>query len=84
MTVASWSCSVLMIVQDTELKVEEDLRYEKQESVHRRHIMAIDPICKMNVSDQAKYTSTHNGTNYYFCSAACKHKFDKNPSKHVK
>jgi Cu+-exporting ATPase len=46
--------------------------------------MAIDPICKMNVSDQAKYTSTHNGTNYYFCSAACKHKFDKNPSKHVK
>ena len=45
--------------------------------------MAVDPVCKMNVSEgQAKYTSTHSGTTYYFCSAACKQEFDKNPSKY--
>ena len=47
--------------------------------------MAVDPICKMKVSEtQAKYTSTHEGTKYYFCSAACKQAFDKNPSDYVK
>jgi len=47
--------------------------------------MAVDPICKMNVSEnQAKYTSMHNGTSYYFCSAACKQEFDRNPSKYAK
>jgi YHS domain-containing protein len=45
--------------------------------------MAVDPICKMNVSEsQAKYTSVRNGTKYYFCSAACKQEFDKNPTKY--
>jgi Cu+-exporting ATPase len=47
--------------------------------------MAVDPICKMSVSEsQAKYTSMHSGTKYYFCSAACKQEFDKNPAKYVK
>lgn len=47
--------------------------------------VAVDPICKMNVSeDQAKYTSTHKDTKFYFCSAACKQQFDKNPSKYAK
>ena len=47
--------------------------------------MALDPICKMNVSEnQAKYTSIHNGTSYYFCSAACKQEFDRNPSRYAK
>jgi YHS domain-containing protein len=47
--------------------------------------VAIDPICKMKVSEgQAKYTSMHNGTKYFFCCAACKQEFDKNPSKYVK
>ncbi len=47
--------------------------------------MAVDPICKMSVSEsQAKYTSMQSGTKYYFCSAACKQEFDKNPAKYVK
>jgi len=46
--------------------------------------MAVDPVCKMNVTEaHAKYTSTHGGTKYYFCAAACKQEFDKNPSKYV-
>ena len=47
--------------------------------------MAVDPICKMKVLEtQAKYTSMHEGTKYYFCSAACKQAFEKNPAEHVK
>jgi len=47
--------------------------------------MAVDPICKMSVSEnQAKYTSMHGGKSYYFCSAACKQEFEKNPSKYAK
>jgi Cu+-exporting ATPase len=47
--------------------------------------VALDPVCKMNVPEsQAKYTSMHNGTKYYFCSAACKQAFEKSPAKFVK
>ncbi|MGA3406714.1 MAG: YHS domain-containing protein [Candidatus Bathyarchaeia archaeon] len=47
--------------------------------------MAVDPVCKMNVSESdARYNSVHDGIKYYFCSAACKQEFDKTPSKYVK
>jgi YHS domain-containing protein len=39
----------------------------------------------MNVSEaDAKYTSINGGKKFFFCSAACKHEFDKNPHKYVK
>jgi YHS domain-containing protein len=39
----------------------------------------------MNVEEnQAKYTSMHQGRKFYFCSAACKQQFDKNPQKYAK
>lgn len=48
-------------------------------------LMAVDPICRMNVAENdAKYTSTYEGKNFYFCSAACKQQFDKNPQKYAK
>jgi P-type Cu+ transporter len=41
-----------------------------------------DPVCGMTVdSATAEYRSFHNGTTYYFCSAACKGNFDKDPTK---
>ena len=47
--------------------------------------MAVDPVCRMNVPEsQAKYVSIQNNVKYYFCSAACKQEFDRNPSKYVK
>jgi len=47
--------------------------------------MAVDPICKMNVAEKsAPYTSIYEGRNFYFCSAACKQQFDKNPQKYAK
>jgi P-type Cu+ transporter len=41
-----------------------------------------DPVCGMTVdSATAEYRSFHDGTAYYFCSAACKGNFDKDPAK---
>lgn len=42
-----------------------------------------DPICKMKVEEStAKYTSEHEGNKFYFCSAGCKTKFDKDPHRY--
>lgn len=39
--------------------------------------MAVDPVCKMKVDEtKAKFTTSYKGKNYYFCSQACKEKFD--------
>lgn len=42
-----------------------------------------DPICKMKVEEStAKYTAEHEGNKFYFCSAGCKAKFDKDPHRY--
>lgn len=47
--------------------------------------MAIDPVCKMKVDEKsAKFRSTHEGTEYYFCSPGCKTHFDSNPGKYIR
>jgi len=47
--------------------------------------MAKDPVCGMNVDEKtAAGTAVYKGKTYYFCSAACKAKFEKEPDKHVK
>ncbi len=47
--------------------------------------MAQDPVCRMSVDEsKAAATSTYNENTYYFCSAGCKEKFDKEPEKYVK
>jgi YHS domain-containing protein len=48
-------------------------------------LVAVDPICKMNVAENAaKYTSAYDGRKFYFCSVACKQQFEKHPQKYVK
>lgn len=43
---------------------------------------ATDPVCGMTVETAtAEYRSFLNGQAYYFCSASCKGKFDKEPTK---
>jgi Cu+-exporting ATPase len=47
--------------------------------------VATDPICKMDVVESdAKYTSIHEDRKFFFCSAACKRQFDKDPQKYAK
>jgi Cu+-exporting ATPase len=46
--------------------------------------MAKDPVCGMKVDkNTAKFISEHMGEKYYFCSQACKMKFDGNPMKYL-
>jgi YHS domain-containing protein len=50
----------------------------------RRPIMAIDPVCEMEVDEKkAKYKSEYEGKMYYFCSAGCKADFDAQPEDYV-
>ena len=45
----------------------------------------LDPICGMQVDKaHAAGHSVYNGEDYYFCSAGCKAKFDRNPGEFVK
>src|SRR6202795_2379323 len=46
--------------------------------------MATDPVCGMQVDERtAAGSSVFEGSNYYFCSAGCKKKFEANPSAYV-
>ena len=46
--------------------------------------MAKDLVCGMNVDENAKISSTHQGKTFGFCSTGCKAKFDKDPESFVK
>ena len=43
----------------------------------------VDPVCGMTIeSSSAAGESRHNGTTFYFCTAACKREFDEHPAKY--
>lgn len=43
-----------------------------------------DPVCGMEVDERdASGTSEYEGKTYYFCSTACKEKFDENPDEYT-
>jgi YHS domain-containing protein len=47
--------------------------------------MAKDPVCGMEVDEQkVTQKSEYKGKTYYFCSATCRKKFEKEPEKYVK
>lgn len=44
--------------------------------------MHVDPVCKMELQDQAmSVASQFEGVTYYFCCPSCKKVFEKNPQK---
>lgn len=44
----------------------------------------VDPVCGMQVNPtDAAYTSHYAGKDYYFCSAQCKHQFEKDPQRYL-
>ena len=56
-----------------------------QISILKRFTMATDLVCKMQVDEsKAAGKSQYGGKTYYFCSPACKTKFDANPSSYIK
>lgn len=45
---------------------------------------ATDPVCGMTVDRAtAEYRSFRDGQTYYFCSAGCKQRFDKDPERYA-
>ncbi|MHB8772781.1 MAG: YHS domain-containing protein [Syntrophales bacterium] len=43
-----------------------------------------DPVCKMAIEDKdAVGTSEYMGKTYYFCSDACKERFEKDPLRYL-
>ncbi len=47
--------------------------------------MAKDPCCGMTVDEEKAPARTgYKGETYYFCSSACKEKFEKEPTRYVK
>jgi Cu+-exporting ATPase len=46
--------------------------------------MAIDPVCGMAVSrSDVSGESEYQGKAYYFCSPACKERFDADPARYA-
>jgi YHS domain-containing protein len=46
--------------------------------------MAIDPVCKMTVDENAPAgTSEYKGKTYYFCAPGCKWQFEQDPEKYL-
>ncbi len=46
---------------------------------------AKDPVCGMSIDPaSARYSTTYNGTKYYFCSENCLNKFKADPARYVK
>ncbi len=47
--------------------------------------MTKDPVCGMDVDEKkAAGTAVHKDKTYYFCSTACKARFEKEPEKYLK
>ena len=46
--------------------------------------MGLDPVCKMEVNpESAEAQSDYGGITFYFCSVACKEKFDRDPERYL-
>ena len=46
--------------------------------------MGLDPVCKAEVNPaSAEAQSEYSGLTYYFCSAACKDAFDREPDRYL-
>ncbi|MFX1562668.1 MAG: heavy metal translocating P-type ATPase, partial [Promethearchaeota archaeon] len=60
-----------------------DLESDSAATAESASMIAIDPLCKMEVEiSTSKLHSDYKGKRYYFCSSHCKSMFDKNPAKY--
>lgn len=50
----------------------------------RRLVMAIDPVCGMDVNENNPPAKTeYNGVTYYFCSQNCRTEFEEDPEEYL-
>ena len=43
-----------------------------------------DLVCQIDLSKDGALTQSHEGGTYYFCSEACRDRFQTNPDKYLK
>src|SRR5207237_6766732 len=43
-----------------------------------------DPVCGMTVSADSPHRATHGGSEYFFCGAGCKKKFEADPERYLR
>ena len=68
--------------EDTHL--EQDLTIDRLSTASEQEQTAIDPVCQMIVTiATAKFTSTYDDTDYYFCCAGCKMTFEADPTAFI-
>ena len=47
-------------------------------------MVAVDPVCKMDIDPKrAAAQSTYRDRTYYFCAVGCKQKFDREPERYL-
>lgn len=74
-------CSIVIVSHDERLRDIADRTMWLVDGAFRDlDIMVIDPICAMLIQpDDATPHYQHNGTDYWFCSTACREEFAANP-----
>jgi YHS domain-containing protein len=49
----------------------------------RPPVQSVDPVCRMTVATGAAKSAVHDGHVYYFCSQACREKFEAAPASYA-
>jgi Cu+-exporting ATPase len=74
--------SVTVVSNSLRLRSFKPLRFNIK--VEGGAMMAVDPVCKMDVDEKkAAAKSEYKGKKYYFCAVGCKKAFDANPEKYL-
>ena len=59
------------------------LRRKSVRELPELHTHTVDPVCGMQVSGDSQYRHPHDGSEYLFCSAACRDKFQLDPARYL-
>jgi len=78
-------CSIVIVSHDERLREIADRTLWLEDGSFREiDTMATDPICAMSVQpDEATPHYRHRGSDYWFCSTACREEFTADPEKYL-
>ena len=48
----------------------------------RRSAMAVDPVCRMRISEETAEKAEHKGRTFFFCGPDCRGKFESDPDRY--
>ncbi|MFC1918635.1 permease [Chloroflexota bacterium] len=59
------------------------IRVKPEASTPQNELLAIDPVCRMNVETGKAVKIEYNGETYYFCCSHCQQEFEANPEGYL-